>query len=162
MEPYSEGNVSGITAQSIFASAGNDSTIRITDFSKPEVVCVLKGHAGPVHQVTWHPTQYHPLIHSDYSPHIIASGGGDGTIRIWDLRKKEAVKVIVAHLQDVLSIDFNKYENALASGGGDHLVKIWDLKSTKETPLRFFPGHTFPVKKLKFSAFNKNILASGG
>lgn len=69
--------------------------------------------------------------------------------------------MIGAHLQDVLSIDFNKYENAMASGSGDGLVKIWDLRSEKDVPLRYFPGHSYAVRKVKFSAFNKNVLASG-
>jgi len=95
------------------------------------------------------------------SPHILASAGSDNSIRIWDLRINDAVKIIPnSHLNDVLSIDFNKYENAIASGGGDSLIKIWDLRSDKNIPLRYLPGHKFAVKRVKFSPFNKNILAS--
>ncbi len=83
-------------------------------------------------------------------------------VQIWDLRKGLPVKTIVAHVRDVLAIDFNKYENAIASAGGDNLVKIWDLRSPKDVPLRYLPGHSGAVKKVKFSAFNKNILASCG
>eukprot|EP00826_Nyctotherus_ovalis_P060287 TRINITY_DN8441_c0_g1_i1.p1 TRINITY_DN8441_c0_g1~~TRINITY_DN8441_c0_g1_i1.p1 ORF type:complete len:104 (+),score=26.40 TRINITY_DN8441_c0_g1_i1:627-938(+) len=96
------------------------------------------------------------------SPHIVATGSGDRTIRIWDLRKKGTVKLIQASAYDVLSIDFNKYENALASGSGDGAVSIWDLRSDKDVPLRRLAGHSYAVKKVKFAPFNKNILTSGG
>jgi len=65
-------------------------------------------------------------------------------------------------MQDVLSVDFNKYENALASGNGDGAIKIWDLRADKDIPLRHFSSHSYAVKKIKFSLFNKNILISGG
>ena len=96
------------------------------------------------------------------SPHIVATGSGDGTIRIWDLRKNATVKLIQASALDILSIDFNKYENAMVSGGGDGTLKIWDLRADKDIPLRQFKGHSYAVKKVKFSPFDKNILISGG
>lgn len=92
----------------------------------------------------------------------MATGSGDKTIRVWDLRKKGTVKLIQASACDVLSVDFNKYENALASGGGDGTVSIWDLRSDKDVPLRKLHGHSYAVKKVKFAPFSKNILASGG
>jgi len=44
--------------KALFASSGNDMCGRITDFNKPTNFTFLKGHIGPVNQITWHPTQY--------------------------------------------------------------------------------------------------------
>lgn len=81
-------------------------------------------------------------------------------MRVWDKRTMQPVKKIFAHSNDVLSIDFNKYENFLATSSTDNLIKIFDLRSTLETPMLVLPGHTLAVKKIKFSPYHANILAS--
>ena len=155
-------------SKTIFASCGNDAAVRITDFNKVEAGILLKGHMGPINQVAWHPTQYFYhleedcVIQQNHSPHIIASCSGDKTIQIWDLRKSTPVKIIVGSSQDVLSIDFNKYENVIGSGGGDGTIHLWDLRSDKDIPLRSLKGHSYAIKKVKSSPFNKNIMASCG
>jgi len=45
--------------------------------------------------------------------------------RIWDLRSGKDVKKIHAHTNDILSIDFNKYENFVATASTDNLIKIF-------------------------------------
>lgn len=94
-------------------------------------------------------------------------------VNIWDLRNGKAVKSIHAHQSDVLSIDFNKYENFIASSGTDNQIKIFvstaalflisflqDLRGTTSQPLLVLTGHQLAVRKIKFSPYHANILAS--
>lgn len=89
------------------------------------------GHDFVVYQSVWHPTH----------EQIIASCSGDETFRIWDLRTFKAVKTVKAHDNEILTIDFNKYENYVATGSTDNTIKIFDLRSTVDTPLMVINGH---------------------
>ena len=60
----------------------------------------------------------------------------------------------------MLSIDFNKYENFIATGSTDNTVKVWDLRATTDFPIMMLTGHTLAVKRVRFSPFHANILAS--
>ncbi|MFN9899130.1 MAG: WD40 repeat domain-containing protein [bacterium] len=37
-----------------------------------------------------------------------------------------------AHSNEILSIDFNKYENFIATSSIDNLIKIFDLRGTND------------------------------
>ena len=57
-------------------------------------------------------------------------------------------------------MDFNKYENFLATSSTDNTIKVWDLRATSDQPIMILTGHTLAVRKIKFSPFHANILAS--
>jgi len=107
-------------------------------------------HEAVVNQAIWHPTH----------ESIFASGSQDQTCRVWDLRSGKDVKKIHAHNNDILSIDFNKYENFIATSSTDNLIKIFDLRANVDMPLMMLVGHQLPVKRIKFSPYHANILAS--
>jgi peroxin-7 len=108
-------------------------------------------HDFVVYQAVWHPTH----------ESIFGSCSGDQTLRIWDIRTGKDVKKIHAHDNEILSCDFNKYENFIASASTDGTIKLWDLRSTIESPIMTLTGHQLAVRKIKFSPFHANILASG-
>jgi len=43
------------------------------------------------------------------------------------LRTFKAVKTVKAHNNEILTCDFNKYENYVATGSTDNTIKIFDL-----------------------------------
>jgi peroxin-7 len=104
-------------------------------------------------------TVYQALWHSTHQS-IFGSCSGDQTARIWDLRSGKNVKKIHAHNNEVLSMDFNKYENFIATGSTDNTVKVWDLRATTDMPIMMLTGHALAVRKVRFSPFHANILAT--
>ncbi len=70
------------------------------------------------------------------------------------------MKRIRGHDNEILSMDFNKYENFIATSGTDGLIKLWDLRATSDLPIMTLQGHTLAVRRIKFSPFHANILAS--
>lgn len=76
------------------------------------------------------------------------------------MRSGKDVKKIHAHNNDVLSIDFNKYENFMATASTDNLIKIFDLRANIDQPLMTLMEHRLAVRKIKFSPYHANILAS--
>lgn len=82
-------------------------------------VRVLSGHEGQVIAVT---------ISAD--SRWIATGGDDGTIRVWDTESQEpsrTQRVIRAHRLGVLSVAFTPDARELISTGRDNCVRKWDL-----------------------------------
>jgi peroxin-7 len=134
-----------------------DMTAKIWDLSMGGLTGSL-AHEGVVNQVIWHPTHQS----------ILGSCCSDKQVRVWDLRQMKAVKNIAAHSHDVLSIDFNKYENFIATSSTDNLIKLFvsivliqkDLRSTTDQPIMILAGHQLAVRKIKFSPYHANILVS--
>ncbi len=66
----------------------------------------------------------------------LASGGGDGAIKIWNSRTGAVVQSFPAHTAEptdsVVCVAFHRDGQFLASAGSDRVVKVWDLKTQKE------------------------------
>jgi WD40 repeat protein/serine/threonine protein kinase len=89
-----------------------------------ELVAVLgehrQRHWGVVRSVAYHP-----------KGELVASGGADGFIRLWDntVRERYALK---AHKGGVSSVAYAPDGISLASGGADGTVRIWEDKAATE------------------------------
>ena len=106
------------------------------------------GHAGTVRCVAFGPAM-----------DILGSGGGDGTIRIWDVASGRQRSQLTGHRSDVQSVAFSPRAGILASGGGDGTVRIWDVASGRQRSQ--LTGHRSDVQSVAFSP-DGALLASGG
>jgi peroxin-7 len=133
-------------------TASNDKTIGLWDAQSLQQGPVKRFvHDHTVYAAIWHPTH----------DSIFGSCSGDQTCRVWDLRSGKDVKRIHAHQNEILSMDFNKYENFVATAGSDNMIKLWDLRATSDMPIMILTAHTLAVRRIKFSPYHANILASG-
>lgn len=57
-------------------------------------------------------------------------------------------------------MDFNKYENFLATSSTDNSIKVWDLRATTNQPIMQLQDHQLAVRRIKFSPYHANVLAS--
>ena len=85
---------------------------------------------------------------------IIASGGGDRTVRFWDGKQVGMIDAGCA----VQALAFTPDGKTLASAGDDNLVRLWDTDNRKE--LRKLAGHKDTVQSLAFA--DAQTLFSGG
>jgi len=92
---------------------------------------------------------------------FIASGSNDNTIRIWDIKKKQSIKILKGHADSVVSIDFSPNGKFIASGSEDHSVIIWDVRTGNklQTLVNNDKEHSTPINKVAFSP-NGKILAT--
>lgn len=124
----------------LFASASQDKTVKIWDVEEGEVQGVLRGHKRGVWSVKFAPQDI-PNIkgHNDRvsGKHMILTGSGDKTIKIWSLVDYSCLRTFESHSNSVLKVcwltlpesENRKKYVQLASAGGDGLVKVWDVQT---------------------------------
>ena len=97
---------------------------------------------------------------------VLATGGADGAIRLWDLRAHTRLAVLrsemhqrTGHDARPLALAFSPDGALLAAGHVDGAIHVWDLNQNAELPAR--PRHEGIVACLAFSPDGAE-LASGG
>jgi WD40 repeat protein len=75
----------------------------------------LKGHRGPVHDVT-----------VSWDGRYVATGGEDMTAKIWDAKTGEYLRTLGAHHRPVRAVAFSPNGYRLATGSIDRSIRLWD------------------------------------
>ncbi|EPZ35110.1 hypothetical protein O9G_005637, partial [Rozella allomycis CSF55] len=77
------------------------------------------------------------------------------------MRPQPLIHKIRSHEQEVLSVDWNKYNsNLILTASADTSIKLWDMRKL-DGPLNVFRFHRYAVNSIQFSPFKENIFASG-
>jgi WD40 repeat protein len=88
---------------------------------------------------------------------VLASGGYDNRIRLWDPDTGKEVRTLEGHKSYVNCIAFSGDGKWLASGSQDNDLRLWDVETGKEQ--RRFQGRNAPIERLALSP-NGKVLAS--
>lgn len=102
----------------VFATAGDDGTVKIWDSRRLKLLAELKGH-----------TAWVKSLHFSPNGKVLASGSGDTEVRIWDTRTWREAAVIKGHDTPVIAVRFSPDGNFLASSGADQTAVLWDAAS---------------------------------
>ncbi|NDJ54231.1 MAG: WD40 repeat domain-containing protein [Chloroflexi bacterium] len=60
---------------------------------------------------------------------MLASGGRDGTITLWDLETRSPQQRFYGHSDDVNTLDFSPNGSYLVSGGDDAQIRVWNTET---------------------------------
>ena len=107
----------------------------------------LKGHTARVMCVSFSP---------DRDSRILASGGGDETVRLWNVDTMKETGSL-AHTGAVRSVSFSADGKTLASADGT--LRLWDLDTLTE--IGGLTGRTEPVWSVTFSPDGKALASVG-
>ena len=87
------------------------------------------------------------------------SGGGDGTVRVWDLDTGTAMRALTGHDRAVGAVAVSPDGRRAVSGGDDGTVRVWDLDTGKT--VRTLTGHRGPVFAAAVSADGHRAVSGG-
>jgi len=113
---------------------------------KPELI-VQTSHSTAVMSVAFSP-----------NGKLLASGGGDSMIKLWDMETGKSLRTLPGHIGWVVSVMFSPDGKQLASSSLDNTVKLWDVNTGGE--LGDLSGHSKFVKSVAFSPDGR-LIASG-
>ncbi|CAD8120171.1 unnamed protein product [Paramecium sonneborni] len=107
----------------------------------------LDGHSNWIQSVCFSPDKT-----------TLASGSGDKSIRLWDVKTGQQKAKIDGHSDRVWSVCFSPDGTTLASGSDDKSIRLWDVKTGQQKAK--LDGHSNTVYSVSFSPDN-TTLASG-
>lgn len=141
-----------------------DGSLLLHDYRVTEILTgidrsMLRGHGDSIRAVA-----------ASFDNQYIASGGSDGTVRLWDARTGDQLALLAGHRATptdpgfssakVYSVEFSRDGKRLLSGGDNARVELWDLESGKD--VLSLQAHASYVHVAAFSPDGSRILSGSG
>ena len=90
---------------------------------------------------------------------LVASGGADNNIILWDLATGKPTKTLSGHKAQVYSVAFSADGKQFVSASGDKTVIVWNLADGK--PIKTLEGAKDILYRVAFVAGDKQVIAGG-
>ena len=136
------GSTTDLTSDgSLFAEGGSygDASIKITETATVKTR-FLSGHPGIIGRISYSP-----------DGKVLAVGGGDKTVYLFDPAQKSVLKKLSGHSEPINKLAFSPDGKFLASADDDGVLKVWDWQNeTMIKELKFDNGINEP-QKIEFS-----------
>ncbi|WP_017319066.1 serine/threonine-protein kinase [Mastigocladopsis repens] len=157
----------------LLASGSWDETIKLWQVTTGKQIRTLTSHGNWINSVAFSPITSKPSVQEEETyvgefplfgkvtvgqGLILASGGADSTIKLWQVSTGIEISTFIGHSDSVWSVAFSPDGQFLASGSADSTIKLWHVNTGRE--IRTFTGHSFFVNSVAFSP-DGQFLASG-
>jgi WD40 repeat protein/tRNA A-37 threonylcarbamoyl transferase component Bud32 len=121
--------------------------VELWDVTPPRKVREFRGHEGWVNGVAFSP-----------EGKILATGGWDRTVRLWNFETEGPFLTIDKHDGRVTAVAFSPDGRQVVSSGGDRTVRTWEIPSGRG--LLTMRGHTRGVNGVAFSRDGERIASA--
>ncbi|KAH8833131.1 peroxin 7 [Flagelloscypha sp. PMI_526] len=165
----------------IISTCSTDGTLRIFDLRNPTYVQGLNSFSNPltasVMTVPASGTEILSIDWNKYRPWVIASGGVDKQIKVWDCRMIKlggtepqvgglCESTLLGHEYAVRKIEWSPHRpDFLASASYDMTCRVWNTgpaQPGRGNLVNIFDGHTEFVGGCSWSLYEEGVLASCG
>lgn len=106
--------------------------LAIRDLVSGEILIRLQGHEDAVSTVKF------------ADEHMLASGGKDQTVRVWDKRTGNTEEVLRGHTSNVMCLAVEWEARRVVSGSHDKTICVWDLRKAT-APRNILMGHSAAI-----------------
>ena len=141
----------------ILASCSTDKTIKMWNLVDYTCLNTYEGHLSSVLKIDW-----------IYRGTHLISGGGDGLIKLWNIKTSENILTLDAHDGKIWTLDINKNNNTgseqlcFISGATDGKIILWK-DNTKEEELNINNENLIRIQKedqLRMMNYSKEYIES--
>jgi angio-associated migratory cell protein len=123
--------------------------IFVTQFETTTVVAQLQKHEGGAESVAFSPPSVRPVL--------LATGGGDGKIHVWDA-EAGIERCTLDHEGVTVRVVWHPVRHLLATASSNGSVALWD--GLKGDRLAYFRGHTAFITDICFAGANEFLASS--
>ena len=106
-------------------SCGHDNTVKVWNLDEPqdsaEPVVTFRGHGG------WARSAF--FLPDDSENSLVASGGYDGQVKIWDSKTYEDVRVLPSQKSAIADSSLSADGRRAITAGRDGIAHLWDVAS---------------------------------
>jgi WD40 repeat protein len=109
----------------------------------------LQGHTGPVWALAYSP-----------DGRLLASGGADRTLRLWDMQERRELVALNGHQNMVVGLAFAPNGETLASVARDKHIRLWDVPTGLSHSLG--PRQTRLLMSVAFFPKGRSVVTAAG
>ncbi|KAJ8126585.1 hypothetical protein O1611_g7052 [Lasiodiplodia mahajangana] len=127
--PVLQGEQGSVSGKGVVITGSGDKTIKLWSLTDYTCLRTFEGHSNSVLKVAW--LNIPPPEERSKKPILIASAGGDGLVKVWDINSGENECTLDNHEDRVWALAIHPETNMIVSGSGDSTVTFWKDTSTE-------------------------------
>ncbi|CAJ2508081.1 Uu.00g092670.m01.CDS01 [Anthostomella pinea] len=127
--PVLQGEQGSVSGKGVVLTGSGDKTVKLWSMTDYSCLRTFEGHSNSVLKVAW--LKLPPNEERSKKPVLIASAGGDGLVKVWDVNTGETECTLDNHEDRVWALAVHPETNMLVSGSGDSTVTFWKDTSTE-------------------------------
>ncbi|KAI1342011.1 WD40-repeat-containing domain protein [Xylariaceae sp. FL0016] len=127
--PVLQGEQGSVAGKGVAITGSGDKTVKLWNLTDYTCLRTFEGHSHSVLKVAW--LNVSSPEERAKKPILVASAGGDGLVKVWNVNSGENECTLDNHEDRVWALAVHPETNTIVSGSGDSTVTFWKDTSTE-------------------------------